>query len=664
MCGIAGVFSPQGLPVTSDELRALGGRIPWRGPDDEGYLLETQDGHRHLFAGPDTPPETYEGGLPYTPNRCPPPAGASGRIGFAFRRLSIHDLSPAGHQPMCDPSGRYWLIFNGEVYNFLELRRELEGRGHRFLSSGDAAVLLASYAEWGEDCLTRWNGMWGCALWDSGERRLLLARDRFGVKPLYYQWEAGRLRFASELKPLVLDRPIRVDERSVYDLVARDWVDYRDETFFAGVLRIPPAHVLIADEAGVRLRRYWDLAEGAARRASEVPSAPAEIVSAFRERFQDAVRLRLRSDVPVGSCLSGGLDSSAIVTEAARQLDHPISVFTVGYAEPGFDERPHARAVARAVGADYHEVEPSGDDLFETFERIVWHQEEPAAGPGLYSQWHVMRLAHARGMKVLLDGQGGDELLAGYHRYAVPYLQDLVARRRLREFARDIWRVGRRQGHAETWAKVFLAAGPARPAFEWGRRAFGQGKDRVVHPELAGRGGAPELRPPRRYGSALSNTLGWEITRRFLPSLLRYEDRNSMAHSIETRLPFLDFRLVEFVFALPEGYRLRGTTTKWILRQALGATLPAGVAARRDKMGYETPTDRWFRGRYRSRVEDLLLGPDARCRAYLWQPALRRELAAYFAGRRAIGLQVWRWLHLELWLRAFVERGAAAPAAR
>ena len=635
--------------------------MPWRGPDDEGYLLETGGGERHLFAGPDSPAETYAGGLPYTPSRTVP-TGRSGVLGFAFRRLSILDLSPSGHQPMCDPSGRYWLVFNGEVYNYVEMRSELEAKGHRFASTGDAAVLLASFAEWGPECLSRWNGMWACAIWDAEERRLFLARDRFGIKPLYYQHEGGRLRFASELKPLVLDRPVQVDRRSVYDLVARDWVDYRDETFFAGTLRLPPAHALLVDAGGVRTWRWWDLPEGAARRAPEAGGDENAVVEAFRERFRDAVRLRLRSDVPVGTCLSGGLDSSAIVLEASRLLDHPMQVFTVGYADPRFDERRHARAVAEAAGAEYCETEPDGSDLFETLDELVWHQEEPAAGPGLYSQWHVMRLAHAHGMKVLLDGQGGDELLAGYHRYATPYLQDLVRRGRLAEFARDVWRVGARQGHAETWAKVFLA-GSARPLFEWGRRHFGQGKGRVLQPAFEAECGAPEPSPPRRYASALNDTLGWEITSRFLPSLLRYEDRNSMAHSIETRLPFLDYRLVEFVFALPEGYRVRGTTTKWILRRALRDVLPAGVRARRDKMGYETPTDLWFRGPLRARLEEILLAPDALSREYLAEAPLRRELEAYFAGHRAIGLQVWRWLHLELWLRRFVQAPAAARKA-
>jgi asparagine synthase (glutamine-hydrolysing) len=659
MCGIAGVFSPAGAPVAAAELRAMAAAMTWRGPDDEGYLLESRDGRRAVIGGPDTPAEAFDAGLPYAPSREAAALAAAGAavadawLGLAFRRLSILDLAPSGHQPMCDPSGRYWLVFNGEVYNYVELREELAARGHRFASSGDAAVILAAYAEWGEACLQRLNGMWGLALWDAAERRLFLARDRFGVKPLYYQWDGARLRFASELKPLVMDRPRRAEARCVHDLVAWDWVDHEPETFFAGTLRLPPAHALTATGDGLRVWRWWDLAESAARLAADSPYGEAAAVEGFRERFDDAVRIRLRSDVPVGTCLSGGLDSSIIVATAAPLLDRPLRAFTVGYAEAAFDERAHARAVAAAAGAEIFEAEPDGGDLLAVLERLVWHQEEPAAGPGLYSQWHVMRLAHEHGMKVLLDGQGGDELLAGYHRYAFPYLRDLWLKGRLTEFTRDVWAVGARQGHAETWAKVFAPWLP-RALFQWGRRTLGQGKERVVHPDLERAAGRCEPRAPRAFGGQLSDVLGWEMTARFLPSLLRYEDRNSMAHSIETRLPFLDYRLAEYVFSLPREWRTRGTTTKWILRRALGARLPRAVGERRDKMGYETPTDRWFRGPYAGLLRDLLLAPDAATRDYLEPRALARELEAYLAGRRDIGLQVWRWLHLELWLRAFV----------
>jgi asparagine synthase (glutamine-hydrolysing) len=664
MCGIGGVFSPGGAPVAASELEQMARGMCWRGPDDEGFLLENRRGERRLLGGADSAGEVFHSRLPYTPT--PPGAAAplaDAWLGLAFRRLAILDLAPSGHEPMCDPSGRYWLVFNGEIYNYLELREELAALGHRLLSTGDAAVILAAFRQWGEGALARFNGMWGMAIWDTAERRLFLARDRFGVKPLYYQWDGRRLRFASELKPLLHDGPRRPHRRAIYDLIAWDWVDHTPETFFEGALRLPPAHALTVDAQGnLRLISYWNLAERAAAAAAAAPRTEADVLEGFRGLFESAVRLRLRSDVPVGTCLSGGLDSSAVLLTAGAALDHPMRAFTVGYADSGFDERPFAREVARQAGAVLSETAPDGSDLFDTLERLVWHQEEPAAGPGLYSQWHVLALAHREGMKVLLDGQGGDELLAGYHRYAYPHLRDLLRGGRLAEFARDVWGVGTRQGHAETVAKV-LSPWLPRGFFLWGRRTLGQGKDRVVHPDLERECGRPEPAWPGGFASDLSNVLGWEMTERFLPSLLRYEDRSSMAHSIETRLPFLDYRLAEFVFSLPGEWRVRGTTHKWLLRRALGPRLPAKITARRDKMGFETPTDRWFRGRYAGELRALLLAPDAASRPYLERAALARELEAYLAGKRDIGLQVWRWLHLELWLRTFIE-GRAWKEAR
>jgi asparagine synthase (glutamine-hydrolysing) len=666
MCGIAGVLAlePGARPVRASELRRMAGRERWRGPDDEGYLLETADGRRFLFGGPDTAEETHASGLAYAPDRVAPGDDASGRIGLAFRRLSILDLSPAGHQPMCDASGRYWIVFNGEIYNYLELRDELAARGAVFRSTGDTEVILAAFAAWGVDMLPRLNGMWGMAIWDARERALFCARDRFGVKPLYYTARDGRFEFASELKPLVLSGPRAPRAEAIHALLARDWVDHTPETFFEGVFQLPSGHFLWARPGrGVELRRWWDL--DPARRTA---LAPREAIERFAALFEDAVRLRLRSDVPVGTCLSGGLDSSAIVVTAARMLPHAMRTFTVAYDEgSAFDERPYVRAAVEAAGAEAAIVVPDGRDLWDTLEDIVWHQEEPAAGSGLYSQWHVMKLAGrgGAGMKVLLDGQGGDELLGGYHRYYFPYLRDLLARGRAGEFVRAFAGVAfeQRLGLANTLAKVALPVLP--PAFfDWGRRTFGQGKDRVLG-EAVRPFQAAEPRPPRRFASGLSNQLAWDMTARFLPSLLRYEDRNSMAFSIETRLPFLDYRLAELVFSLDEEWRIRGTTTKHLLREAAKDRLPEAVRARRDKMGYETPFDLWLRTREAPRVRELLLAPDARSRPYLDRGSLAKELEDFLAGRRAIGLQVWRWLHLELWLRAFVDgQGRAAREAR
>jgi asparagine synthase (glutamine-hydrolysing) len=670
MCGIAGLLrlDASAAPVRPDELRAMGDRMPWRGPDDEGFLHHGLGGALRLFGGAATTADTFDAGLPYSPSRDVPAGDLAGGFGFAFRRLAILDLSPAGHQPMCDPSGRFWIVFNGEIYNYLELRAELAALGATFRTGSDTEVLLAAWAAWGEAMLPKLNGMWGFAIWDAKERTLFAARDRFGVKPFHYRVAAGRLAFASELKPIVLDGARVPRAQAIYDLLALDWVDHTPETFFEGVFQLPAGHCLTAREGApgapgtVTTRRWWNLDPARRERLSST-----EAIERFRALFDDAVRLRLRADVPVGTCLSGGLDSTSIVIAAGAMLPHAMRTFSVSYDEgQAFDERPFIDVAARAAGATQDVVVPDGTDFWSVLDELVWHQEEPTAGPGLYSQWHVMKRAGrggGAGMKVLLDGQGGDELLAGYHRYYFPYLRDLLARGETAAFGRTFWGVaaGQGLGFAQTLAKV---ARPALPPglFESARRTFGQGKDRVLGEALAPFR-ADEPRPPGRFRSALSDQLAWDMTVRFLPSLLRYEDRNSMAFSIETRLPFLDYRLAEFVFALEREERIEGVTTKAILRRAMAGRVPPAVLARRDKKGYETPTDLWLRGREAGRLRDLLLAPDAASRPYLDRAALARELEDYLAGRRAIGLQVWRWIHLELWLRQFVSANGRAAAA-
>src|SRR5688572_1109896 len=397
VCGIAGLLrlDVSTRPITAGELVAMGDRMPWRGPDDEGFLLEVAGGGRHLFGGPVTPPDAYDAPIPYAPVRTRPAPDTGGDVRFAFRRLSLLDLSPGGHQPISDPTGRFWLLFNGEIYNCLELREELSTRGHRFHSGSDTEVILAAYAEWGADMLPRMNGMWGMGLWDARECTLLLARDRFGVKPLHYRIAGGRLAFASELKPIVLDGPRQPRDAAIFSLLARDWVDHEPETFFAGVFQLPAAHVLLARAGApgapgtVEVRRWWDL--DPARREE---LGPREAAARFRELFDDAVRLRLRSDVPVGTCLSGGIDSTAILATAARLLPHPMRAFSVAYDEgPAYDERPWIDDAVHRTGATPALVVPDGRDFWETFDALVWHQEEPTAGMGLYSQWHVMKLA-------------------------------------------------------------------------------------------------------------------------------------------------------------------------------------------------------------------------------------------------------------------------------
>ncbi|MBI3540521.1 MAG: asparagine synthase (glutamine-hydrolyzing), partial [Candidatus Eisenbacteria bacterium] len=564
MCGIAGLYRSDGR-IDLGRLHHMQRLLRHRGPDDEGMvLIDPARGAALPLGGPDTPRDVYASPHRWSPGHHPLDADAGEfRVGLASRRLAIVDLSPAGHQPMCDADGRSWIAYNGEVYNHVELRQELESIGERFVGGSDTEVILAAYRRWGRECLARLNGMFALAIWDGARRELFCARDRFGVKPFYYQWDGRSLAFASEPKALVLTQARRIAPRleAVRDLIALDWVDHEAHTFFDGLMQLPAGHWMAVSADGLAIRRWWTL--DPARRAT---GRAADWEREFAARFDDAVRLRLRADVEVGSCLSGGLDSSAVVTTASGMLERPIHAFTCAYDEgPEYDERPYVRTVVEASGAVSHVIVPDGADFWDTFDALTLAQDEPTAGPGVYSQWHVMRLAHAQGLKVLLDGQGGDETLAGYWRYLPLRLRDLVATGRLGAFGHMFGAVADRLGATtalalmiEPWIPSALVA-PLR-------RRYGAGKDRVLAPRLR-RLPATATTAPAGFPSAVSRQQAFDTLQRLLPSLLRYEDRNSMAFSIETRLPFLDYRLVEFVFSLPDGQKLDGTTSKAILRR-------------------------------------------------------------------------------------------------
>jgi asparagine synthase (glutamine-hydrolysing) len=652
MCGIAGLFDRHGR-ADLGRLQAMSHLLRDRGPDDEGLVLvDPVGGQAFAHGGADTPGAVFASGLPWAPG-VPVGDQATARYGLALahRRLAIVDLEPTGHQPMCDPARRLWIVYNGEIYNHVELRAELEREGRRFLGRSDTEVILAAYQAWGERAPERLNGMFAFAIWDADRRRLFCARDRLGVKPFYYQFDGHSFAFASEARALVLTQPSRLHPHlpAIRDLLALDWVDHESHSFFAGLHQLPGGHWLSFGADGLEVRRWWGLDPD--RRA---PAGAADLAREFAALFTDSVRLRLRADVEVGSCLSGGLDSSAVVTTAAGLAPKALHAFTCAYDEgPAYDERAHVRAVAEASGATSHVVVPDGSDFWRVFDTLADRQGEPTAGPGVYSQWQVMRLAHGAGLKVLLDGQGGDETLAGYFRYLPTRLRDLAAAGDWAGFARLFGPVAGRLGLATTLLHTFEPWLPA-PLVAALRRRYGQGKDRVISSALR-KVASQAPRAPRSGRSGLWDQLAFDTTVRQLPSLLRYEDRSSMAFGIETRLPFLDYRLVEFAFSLPDEERLDGVTTKAIARRALGDRIPAGVLARRDKMGFETPTDLWWRGRFAIEVRRRLArkGP---FQDWVDGGAVEVALDDYLAGRRGIGLQVWRWLALEAWSQRYLAR--------
>lgn len=553
-------------------------------------------------------------------------------------RLAIIDLSDAGLQPMQDRE--LYLLHNGEIYNYLELRDELRGRGHRFSTETDSEVILAAFREWGERCVERFNGMWAFVIWDAERRVLFASRDRLGVKPFYYRVDGRRFTFASEPWPL---RGEGANLRAVRDYLEQGYLDQGDETFFEGVVRLPPAHSLTFERDGLRSWRYWSL---------EPTAPPADAVSTVRETFLDAVRLQLRSDVPVGTCLSGGIDSSSIAVAVAHQGHAHQKTVTAYFDDAGFDERPYARAVVEATGADAHWVTFDADDLVGDLPAIVRAQGEPFGSTSICAGWYVMRAAREAGLTVMLDGQGGDELLAGYRASFGYRLSDLLragelarATHELRAFTRS---------HGPRWAGVALATPHVPERVRLAVRGRLRGAAALVGPGLR----ALERPAPENgavFPDRLRRQLHTLVANRGLPELLRYEDRNSMAHSLEARVPLLDHRLVELAFSLPGDELIRRGETKSVLRRALADLLPARVAGRRDKLGFVTPEARFFRGALGTLAADVFASQGFRSRGFVDARRARHRLERHRRGGLNAGMELWRALNLELWAQTFLD---------
>jgi len=593
-----------------------------------------------------------------------------GPVCLGHRRLAIIDLDERAAQPMTCDDGRYWLTFNGEIYNYLELRQQLACKGLRFTTASDSEVLLQAYIAWGEAALDKLRGMFAFVIYDRERQRLFAARDRFGIKPLYYFVSPRGVAIASEIKQLV-DLPgfsRRVNLDRVVDYLDVGFTDHTEETMFADARQLRGGQCVSIDlrdwrPEAVSPRRYYHLPRQPLPKMNEVDAA-----ARFRGLFEDSIALHLRADVRVGACLSGGLDSSSIVAAMAAQLSRagvaePVHTVTACYDDKAVDERPFAEMAAAAAQADGHYVYPSAQRLFETAEQMTWHQDEPVGSTSMYAQWSVFEEARRHGVKVMLDGQGADEQLAGYHYDAFPVQSGALARRGdLAGLTRLL--LERKAWHGSSIASQLLAL-PNRPQLpEFARRWRAARRPPLARdqlsPEIAGRrhaaGGAyaatlerEEIGPIDDLGSlCVANLLG--LT---LPHLLRYEDRNSMAHGIEARLPFLDHPLVEFCIGLWDQHKIVGGDTKRVLRSAMRDAVPAPILARRDKNGFATPQQGWLRGEGRNTVragvaETLSLFPDLFNR-----PAVEQHLEQAMSGARSADQGLWRLVNLGVWGRVF-----------
>ena len=619
MCGIAGIMHFDAAPVDGAVIARMGRLLRHRGPDDQG-----QYGWQ----------------------------GENAAIGLCHRRLGIIAPGTAGHQPMGTPDGALWITYNGEIYNHRELRKDLEAAGHVFRSATDTEVVLQAWREWGPDCVQRFNGMWALAVWDTDRQTLFLSRDRFGIKPLYYLATARAFYFASEIKALLTACPQQRRPNLPYlaTFLAYGTMDHGRETCFANVKALPPAHSVLVRNGRMQTTRYWEPAPTGRNRPGQTDSGPnqsgrdRELADRFRYLLADAVKMRLRSDVPVGACLSGGLDSSAIVALASDHMPR-LPTFTSYFNHDGLNEAPFARAVARRFDTDAHWVAPRSAELMPLLARMIWHQDEPGTAYGIFPQWRVMQTA-APHVRVLLDGQGGDELLGGYLHFLPHYLKTLAADPDIN--AADLDRARKAVGtrHGRQWTHLPAADAGGTHAYRTAILAADpQNRIRVRPKSFDG-----------PFGHHLDNVLYCALTRDILPGLLHYQDRMSMAFSIESRVPFLDYRLVEFCLGLPYGHKIAGGHTKAILRRAMAGRMPSKVIQRRDKLGFPTPLSAWLRGPLADPVRDLLCSPRTAQRGLLSAVVVGERLDRHMSGRADHTWEIWRWLSTEVWFQAFIDQ--------
>ncbi len=589
-------------------------------------------------------------------HRGPDDSGAfiSGPVGLGFRRLAILDLSLAGHQPMATPDGQVLVVFNGEIYNFVELRNELISLGHTFRSSGDTEVLLRAYLQWGPECLGKFNGMWAFVIYDMRRGILFGSRDRFGIKPLYRYSNPDCVLLGSEIKSIRASGLYQgtTNWARAARFLIHGQIDETAETFYVDIEQVPPGAAFEIDLHGnCREWQYWSL-EDASCDAGSDPAA------SFAELFEDAVRLHMRSDVPVGVHLSGGLDSTSIICASARlrrAAKANGSLMAFSYIAPEFDESKYVADTIAQTGATLVKLETNPVRLWGLLKEVLWFQDEPIYSMMPLVSYELMRLTASNGVKVILNGQGADETLGGYPSYFNDYWFTLLGSGRVREVWREIG--SHAAGHGGNRSQLigrqlrrfassrFAGLDPYQRAAKWKQRRRDLG-----HPWFTRH--LTEHLPRQNQSSpamSLNDSLRYSVYRTPLPRILRVEDRNSMAHSIEARLPFLDYRLVSMAFGLEPNWRLRGPWNKFVLREAMRGRIPESVRTRIDKMGFPVPVNNWIAGPLYEPILDTLTSRDARERGIYNIDSIIRDVKRHRRGEAKLGSEIFDVAQFEVW---------------
>ena len=623
MCGILAIIGAN-LPVSNEIANQALDTLAHRGPDDRGVVQV---------------PGAWLG----------------------HRRLSIIDTSSAGHQPMMDETTGVVLTFNGEIYNYIELRSELEALGHHFHSRSDTEVLLRSYLAWGKKCVDRFNGDWAFLIWDPRDRSAFFSRDRFAVKPLYIAHSAGVLSIASEPKALLALYPEmrRVNERALYRFLKESALYDNEDCFYEGIQLLQPAHSAVykLDDDKLAITRYWDWPD-----VSAVPARD-NVQMQFDTLFEDAVRLRMRSDVPVGVTLSGGLDSTAVMTSANRHLESGktrMTAFTSVYENKAgsteVDERKWAAmAVKNCAHVDLQLVEAPSHSWMQTLRKIICFMDGPGYSPAVFPLWNIDRTAAEQKVVVLMEGQGADELLGGYTDHAAAAFLEhfwlFLRRFKWIDLGRELKGCLAAFGARIFLTRLFRLVFPGLIEFNY-RHAGLLGVMRTdfinrVNSEL-------DKLPPARKAAPVDLAEGvmrLDFSIRILPGLLQYGDTVSMANAIESRLPFLDYRLVEFCARLPIEWKIRNGQTKYILREYLRSIGQLQIANRKDKKGYPTPIEQLFKINDGQLLRELLLTPDARIKKYCDQKKIKNLISRFLSGQKRSENPLYRLISAELWLQ-------------
>lgn len=636
MCGIAGIINLSGQsPDIKNNIRLMTNTIRHRGPDGEGFLLSNND-ECIALGGPDTPEEVYKSGLAFAPQQNIDSSGSGYNMALGHRRLSIIDLSPGGHQPMSTPDKSLWIVYNGEIYNYIELRDELKSKGHQFNTNSDTEVILNAYREWGTGCLNRFNGMWAFVIYDKNKNELFAARDRFGVKPFYYYKDENAFAFASEQKALVKLPFIKkeINPKAVFDFFSKNETEYEEEGMFKSIIELFPSHAFRLNLKTKEFNkwRYYSLPVNEQYQIfdeSKFNSASEHV----KELLVNAVTLRLRSDIGIGSCLSGGLDSSVIVgiinhllfpkgwlrhENSSINVGERLKVFTASFKDSKYDESNWAKKMVDHTGAEWQQTFPESAGLLKDLEDLIYSQDIPIWSTSTYAQHRVMQLAKESGIKVVLDGQGGDELFAGYDTYNVALGMEQIKNFKVPDILN--WSAFIKQ-YLRFYGIKKLPAGVKAKFYE------------IYYPDIKylnkdfWNEHKNRLEDRSKDSQSLNGTLYSEFYNTRLKTYLKCEDRCSMWHSVEARTPFADdINLIEYTFQQPGTFKIHNGIYKYLLRESAKDFIPDAIKNRKDKMGYLTPNNKWI-SEIHDDVKNLFTG---RLSEYVHVDLIKKDYDEFF----------------------------------